>query len=346
MLTSSSTWLRERFGLDLNVVAIADRGGAAVSEEGIDLSKALYAKKKDGSVSALKDVGRPNISALEVLEEVDGSIVVEVTSTTLQTGEPGTTHIRRALSLGKHVVTTNKGSLAASFPYLTDLAKRFHVSLRFGGAVGGALPVLDFAERCLFPEEIESIRGVLNGTTNYVLWSMEERDIGKQRAIREAQELGYAEENVSYDVEGLDTARKLVILANWVMKHKASLKDIDIKGIRNITLQDVLAAKKDGSSIRLIGSINKEIKVRPERISKEHPLCVSSNLNAVAFNCTYSGRHVLIGPGAGGKETASATVRDIISIIQQSNVCKDPERALYQTSLRGIRHDASLGGIV
>jgi len=319
MLTSSSTWLRQRFGLDVDVVAIADRSGAAYSRKGIDLHKALSAKKKGGSVSTLREIGRPNLSALAVLEETAADVVVEVTSTNFQTGEPGITHIRKALSQGSHVVTTNKGSLAASFQQLTDLAKRSQGSLRFSGAVGGALPVLDFAERCLLPEEIESIRGVLNGTTNYILWSMAEKQIRMPQAIKEAQELGYAEENIHYDLEGLDTACKLVIIANWIMNRKVSLKEVETRGIREISLEEILAARKDGSSIRLIGSIEKRIKVNPEKISSTDPLCVGRALNVVEFNCAQSGQHLLIGRGAGGNETASSIIRDIVRISQEND---------------------------
>jgi len=168
--------LRKNYGLNLKVVAIIDRGGAAISEKGISLSEALNAKKIGGSVSTLKDCGKPGLQALEVLEEVEGDVAVEVTPTNLETGEPGLSHIRKALTLGMHVVTTNKGPLALSLPSLVDSAKRKGVLLRFSGAVGSAIPVLDFAETCLYGDRIESIRGVLNGTTNYILWRIRVED--------------------------------------------------------------------------------------------------------------------------------------------------------------------------
>jgi len=338
MLTSSSTWLRERFSLDVNVVAIADRRGAAYSRKGIDLSKALHAKKRGGSVSTLQEIGRPNLSALTVLEEIAADIVVEVTSTNFQTGEPGITHIRKALSQGSHVVTTNKGSLAASFQQLSDLAKRSQVSLRFSGAVGGALPILDFAEKCLLPEEIESIRGVLNSTTNYILWSMAEKQIGMPQAIKEAQELDYAEENIHYDLEGLDTACKLVIIANWIMNRKVSLREVETRGIREISLEEILAAKREGFSIRLIGSIGKRLKVSPEKIASTDPLCVSKASNVVEFNCAYSGQHLLIGQGAGGNETASSIIRDIVRTSQENDASSLEKDWAFSLHSKGVGH--------
>ena len=309
--------LRENYGLNLKVVAIVDREGAAVSEEGVNLSEALNAKKLDGSVSALKSCGKPGLQALEVLEEVKGDIVVEVTSTNLETGEPGLTHIRKALTLGMHVVTTNKGPLALSLPSLVDLADRRGVHLRFSGAVGSAIPVLDFAETCLYGDRIESIRGVLNGTTNYILWRMAESHLSLSDALKEAERLGYAERNVSYDLNGLDTASKLVIIAYHVMNRKVSLKDVRVKGIKDITLKEILEAKREGFAIRLIGSINKQITVSPRKIRIEDSLCVNSAFNAVEFKCTYSGKHILIGPGAGAKETASSIINDIIRVSQK-----------------------------
>lgn len=317
ILDSSDSWLKAS-EIDANVVAIVDRNGAAIKKKGINLTKALNTKKLKGSVSALRDVGKPNLSALEVLEDIEADIVVEATSTNFKSGEPELTHIKTALRLGRNVITTNKGSLATSFPYLIELAQIHHTKLRFSGAVGGALPVLDFAKTCLLPEDIISIRGVLNGTTNHILWSTSEKHVKLPQAMVEAQELGYAEENIIYDIEGLDTACKLVILANWIMNRKVSLKDVETHGIRNITLEEILEAKRDGYSIRLIGSIDKKTKVNPERISTKDPMCIGSALNAVAFNCTYSGQHLLIGKGAGGMETASSKLRDIIRIIQEA----------------------------
>ncbi|MBM4401275.1 MAG: homoserine dehydrogenase, partial [Crenarchaeota archaeon] len=320
MLEMRSAELREAYGLDLKVVAIVDRKGTAVSKKGVDISKALKVKRLKGSVSDMKGYGKPYLSALEALEEVDGDIVIEVTSTSLETGEPGLTHIMKALSLGRHVVTTNKGPLALSFSGLVDLAHKNGVSLRFSGSVGGAMPILEFAKRCLYGDKIESVRGVLNGTTNYILWSMSEKRLNLSEAVRKAQELGYAEENVLYDLEGLDTACKLVILANWAMGHKVSLRDVEVKGIRGVTLKDILDAEREGFAIKLIGSINRGIKVSPRRIPLKDPLCVDSAFNAVDFTCAYSGQHILIGRGAGGKETASSIIRDIVNVHRESNL--------------------------
>ena len=302
------------YGLDLKVVAIADSGGAAVSEDGIDLSRALRVKRRCGTVSAMNGYGEEGLSALEMLESIDGDVAVEVTPTNLETGEPGLSHIEKALKMGMHVVTTNKGPLALYLPRLVDLAGRRGVHLRFSGAVGAAIPVLDFAEHCLHDDEVESIRAVLNGTTNYILWRMSENGLTMSEAIEEARRLGYAEKKISYDLKGLDTAAKLVIIAHQVMNRRASLRDVHVRGITEITPGDMVAAKKEGFTIRLIGSIDGGISVSPRRIRIEDPLCVDSAFNAVEFNCSYSGRHILIGLGAGARETANSIINDVIRI--------------------------------
>jgi homoserine dehydrogenase len=336
ILNSHAYALKEKYGLSVKVKAIVDRSGAAVSETGIDLANALEVKRRWGAISAMKSIGKPGLSAIEVIEESNGDIVIEATSNNLESGEPGLTHIRKALKTGKHVITTNKGPLALALPQLLEIAHRNNVELRFSGAVGGAMPILDFARRCLCGDEILSIRGVLNGTTNYILWSMSERGITMSEAIAEARKLGYAEENISYDVGGLDTASKLVIIANWVMDYEVSLKDVNVKGIESISLEDVMNAKREGSAIRLIGSISHgKIKVSPEIMPLNNPLCVNSNLNAVVFECVYSGQHLIIGRGAGGKETASSIMRDIINIVASRNVNDHKSKKILRMS-RGI----------
>ncbi|MCX8171901.1 MAG: homoserine dehydrogenase, partial [Candidatus Bathyarchaeota archaeon] len=124
ILTLHRQILKDKYGLDLKVVAIVDRGGAAISEAGVDLIRALEVKRLFGSVSAMKPMGKPGLSAIEVIEDLNGDIVIEVSSNNLESGEPGLTHIRKALSSGKHVVTTNKGPLALALPPLLDLAQR------------------------------------------------------------------------------------------------------------------------------------------------------------------------------------------------------------------------------
>ncbi|MGQ9718635.1 MAG: homoserine dehydrogenase [Nitrososphaerales archaeon] len=303
-----------KYGLRPRIVAIVDKGGAAVNGRGLDVDKILKIKKEMGSVSKDPNDGSPHLSANEVIEKIEAEILIEATPTDIRDGEPGLTHIKKGMKTGKHIITTNKGPLALALPALTDLADYNGVHLRFSGTVGGGTPILDLGRKCLIGDRILSIRGILNGTTNYILTEMNEKGIEFESALRMAQELGYAEKDPSLDIDGFDTACKLVIMANWIMRKKVTLKDVKIAGIRHITLRDLMNYAKKDNTIKLIGSIDEGLEVKPRGISKRDPLCVPGGLNAVTFVSEFAGEETIIGRGAGGMETASAILRDLIDI--------------------------------
>ncbi len=308
--------LVKNYGFHPRVVAIVDRGGAAMNPRGLDLEKMLALKVKDGTVAASRKYGRLAMSGLEVIESVEAEVMVEATPTNIKDGEPGISHIKTAFKTGKHVVTTNKGPLALALPALTELADYNKVHLRFSGTVGAGTPVLELAKKCLLGDRIVSIRGILNGTTNYILTEMDEKHITFQQALEKSQKLGYAETDPSMDVDGIDAACKLVILANWIMNKKVTLKDASVQGIRNVTLRDLEEAAKRNCTIKLIGSINDNLKIKPTEISRHNPLSVGGVLNAVTFVSEFAGEETIIGRGAGGMETASAILRDLLDVKQ------------------------------
>ncbi len=308
--------LVKKYGFRPRIVAIVDKGGAATNPKGLDLEQMLSLKAEKGTVAANSKNGRPGRSALDVIESVEAEAMVEVTPTNIEDGEPTLSHIKTAFKTGKHVVTTNKGPLALALPALTELADYNNVYLRFSGTVGAGTPVLEFAKKCLLGDKIVSIRGILNGTTNYILSEMDEKHITFQEALKGAQKLGYAEADPTMDVDGIDAAAKLVIMANWIMNMKVTLKDVKIRGIRGVSSQDLEDAAAKGSTIKLIGSIEESLKVEPTQISRHDPLCVGGALNAVTFVSEFAGEQTIIGRGAGGMETASAILRDLIDIKQ------------------------------
>jgi homoserine dehydrogenase len=314
ILTVRAGDLMKIYGIRPRVVAIVDALGAAENPKGLDLEKALLTVREKGTVSADKIYGKPKKSAIEVIENTDAEVMVEVTPTNIKNGEPGMSHIKTALKNKRHVITTNKGPLALALPALMELAEYNRVHLRFSGTVGGGTPVLDFAKKCLMGDKIESIRGILNGTTNYILTQMTQRHVPFEDALAEAQKKGYAEANPSMDVDGFDSACKIVILANWIMNMKATLRDVTIKGIREVTLKDIEEAEKKDCEIKLIGYVKDKLDVSPQLIPKTHPICVSGVLNAVTFTSQYAGEETIVGRGAGGIETASAILRDLIEI--------------------------------
>ena len=305
----------KEYGFNPKIVAIADIDGAVINPRGLSPEKLEAIKQRGYPVSADPDFGRPGIPAMEVIESVEAEVVVEVTPVNIKNAEPAISHITKAFKTGKHVVTTNKGPLALAMPALTELAEYNNVYLRFSGTVGGGTPMLEFAKRCLAGDKILAIRGILNGTTNYILTEMSQNRVSFQDDLANAQKLGYAELEPSMDIDGFDTACKVVILANWILNKKITLKDVDRTGIRDVSLQALDEAAKRGNTIKLIGSIEGDKAfVKPTEIPKNNPLCVSGVLNAITFSTEFAGEQTLVGKGAGGIETASAVLRDLLDI--------------------------------
>ena len=308
--------LVKNYGFHPRVVAIVDHGGAIINSKGLDLQKVLSLKAEKGTVAVSPEHGRLGMSPLDVIGSVEAEAVVEATPTNIKDGEPGLSHIKAAFRSGKHVVTTNKGPLALAMPALTELADYNKVCLRFSGTVGAGTPILSLAKKCLLGDRIVSIRGILNGTTNYILTEMDEKRISFQQALENAQKLGCAEADPSMDIDGFDAACKLVIMANWIMNKKVTLKNVSIQGIRNVTVRALEEAAKKHCTIKLIGSIQDSLKVEPTEISRHDPLFVGGVLNAVTFVSEFAGEETIIGRGAGGMETASAILRDLLDIKQ------------------------------
>lgn len=315
ILTHRYAEKNREYGLNPKIVAIADIDGAVINPRGLSPENLETIKQRGYPISSDPDFGKPGISALEVIESVEAEVVVEVTPVNIKNGEPALSHIKKAFTTGKHVVTTNKGPLALAMPALTELAQYNNAYFRFSGTVGGGTPMLEFAKRCLAGDRILTIRGILNGTTNYILTEMSQNRITFQEALTNAQKLGYAEKEPSMDIDGFDTACKVVILANWIMNKKITLRNVERTGIRDVSLEMLDEASKRGNTIKLIGSIDTDkVAVKPVEIAKTNPLCVSGVLNAVTFSTEFAGEQTLVGRGAGGPETASAVLRDLLDI--------------------------------
>lgn len=302
------------FGFKPSVVAIVDTKGATVDLSGLHLEEVLKMKQESGSL-VLHPSFEHGITGIEIVKSIDADVVVETTPTNIINGEPGLSHIMMALKRRRHVITSNKGPLAFALPALMELALHNRVFLRFSGTVGGGTPVLDLGRKCLIGDRIISIKGILNGTTNYILTRMDESEVKIDIALKEAQQKGYAEKDPSYDLKGIDSACKLVIIANWLMNKSVTIRDVSISGITDITLDDVKKAKNKSCAIKLIASIDDEgLTVKPRLILHRHPLCVGGTLNAVTFQTEHADEVTIIGKGAGGTETSGAILRDLIDI--------------------------------
>ncbi len=293
------------------IVAAADSKSGCVNMDGLDITQILKTKKTTGRC------GTPEWTAFRIAAEIDYDALVEVTPTNAETGEPALTTLKIALSRGKHVVTSNKGPISLAYRELDALAHENHVDLRFEGTVAGAVPIINGIRCGLAGNRITALFGVLNGTCNYILSRMEEEGLTYKQALAEARDLGYAEADPTYDVNGTDAAIKLVILANTVLGMNVTLRDVQRTGIDRLTPDALKMAQSTGHSIRLIASLypdKKDLEVSPRLLPEDDPLVLSETLNAVTVETEYAGAITFIGRGAGSVETASAILSDLLFI--------------------------------
>jgi len=315
LLDIRSNELYSRYGLKPRIIGVFDSKGATFDSAGLNLQKLLQVKKKSGSVGEYNK-SKHKMQGIEMIKTLDADVLIETTASNYKDAEPGMTHIITAMKRKMHVVSVNKGPLALAFPSLMELAEFNRVLLRFSGTVGGGTPILDYAKNSLRGEKIVSFQGILNGTTNYILTNMA-NGMSFDEALYDAKDKGYVEADESLDLDGLDAGAKLVILANWIMGMKVTMPDIIRTGIRDVSTDDIKNAKQNSSSIKLIASCDGNLTVSPIEISDDNPLSVDGTLNAIAFTSEHSGTQTIIGRGAGGIETASSILRDLIDIRQE-----------------------------
>lgn len=311
-IMSKQEYLKKK-GIDLRVVGIADSGGCEVDARGIDLESALMRKKQKGTVS--RCTGR----VPDIIRNVEHDIVVEATPTNIKDGEPGLGNMLAALRSGKHVVTSNKGPLALRFTELNESAQDNGLHLRYEATVGGAVPIFNLVHEALAGNTVIGIEGILNGTCNYILTRMAEEQLPYELVLKEAQELGIAEADPTYDVEGIDSACKLVIIANSIFGQNSTYHDVDITGITKITPEALELASKNDYVVKLVcEAAEGTLTVAPRLVPKRHPLAVGGTLNVASILTDLAGRITISGKGAGSIETASSILSDILYIARNS----------------------------
>jgi len=307
---SKSTLIKE-IDKDFKVIGVSNSRGYLYKREGLNLEKLL-------SISELSKYPKsyqPRGSTTELIEKSNADLLVEATPTNIKDGEPGLTFMRRALSNGMHVVTPNKGPLVVAFSELETLAKKNDCEFLYEATVAGAVPIFSLVRECLRGDRIQRISGILNGTTNYILSKMYFEETSFELALKEAQERGITERDPSYDVDGIDAACKVTILANAIMKREVKFDDVERVGIRGVTQEAVSLAKKSNYAVKLIGTIDKGFEVAPKLVPVSHPLCVHGTLNAVHLETDLARELTLVGYGA-GKETVSAVLNDVLTVLR------------------------------
>ena len=286
------------------VVAFADSTSAVVDDGGIDADAAVERKAAEGHVGD----GDP-----EDALHADYDVLVEATPTTLGDAEPGFSHVRTALERDRHVVLANKGPVAERYGDLRELERGSDGEVRFEATVGGAIPIVSTVED-VDPAHVTAARGVLNGTANFILSRMAAEGIDYEHVLAEAQDLGVAEADPAFDVEGTDAALKCVILANVLADgdREFALADADVEGITNVPGSALELAAEDGRTIRLVGEATREgIRVGPRLVPDNAALAVTGTRNIVQLETDYAGQLNLSGRGAGGEPTASAVLGDV-----------------------------------
>ncbi len=316
ILSDKEGYLKNKYDFEFDIVAVSDlHFGNVYNPQGLDINELLEkGSQKTPFSSDLKEWDN-----LTMIKESNATTILELTYTDLETGGPAMDHCRTALGAGKNIVTSNKGPAALAYPEMKKIADENGSKFLIEGTVCAGTPVINLSDGPLAGCEISKIRGILNGTTNYMLSEME-KGVGYEDVLKIAQEKGYAEADPTGDVEGHDAQGKVTILANIVMGASLKVSDIPCKGITQITPEDIENARNNNKRWKLIGSVennNGEVKgsVSPEMIDMSHPLAgVMGATNALTFTTDLLGDVTIVGPGAGKIETGFSILTDLLRI--------------------------------
>ena len=244
--------------------------------------------------------------------------------------EPARDYVLRALGAGRHVVTANKQLLSQHGEEVFDAARRGGVQLRFEGAVAGVVPAIRVMAETLAAAHIERVHGIVNGTTNYVLTEMARTGASYDEALAQAQRLGYAEPDPSEDVDGRDAAAKMAILARLAFGTPVHLDQVPYEGIEHIAPEDLEYAREFGLGLKLLGTAERvdgglSVRVHPAFLYPGHPLAsVTGPFNAVTVEYEAITEITMSGPGAGGPQTASAVLGDLVSVMTAGDAPRQP----------------------
>ena len=320
ILLEKKEMLKEEFNFVFSIVAISDTmKGSVYDENGLDMQVIVDLIKKGKKIDDYPR-GIKGLDSIRTIKETNANVIIEVTFTDVKTGQPALKHIHTAFDVGKHVVSTNKGPVVKEVRTLLEKAAKKGVHYGFEGTVLAGTPVINLVKYTLAGNIITGFKGILNGTTNYILTRMEE-GMGYEDALKKAQELGYAEADPAGDVEGLDALGKVVILTNVVLKRRIGWEDVQRTGITKITKDDILQAKKEEKRWKLIGSAEIKpdgsvvAKVEPVKLSLNDPLAgVNEATNALTCTTDELGPVTIVGPGAGRRETGFSLLIDLLEL--------------------------------
>jgi len=321
LIAERSEEIKNKYGLNLVISAVVDYHGAAFtdSDTGLPVAKLVAFVKIGNEVQTFPTYGRDGITGAEVIAQLDADVMVEATPTNLVEGGAAKEHVFGAIDKGMEIVSANKGPFVLFYEEVFKKARKKGCGLHISAATAAALPTLDVGLTCLAGTRINSAEGILNGTTNYILSEMRNNSTTYDAALKEAQQLGIAETDPSYDVEGKDTANKTILIANRVFGKTFGLADISIEGITKVTPEDIENAAKNGKVIKLIGTaetVNGEVRlnVAPKVIDEKHPLAlVNGSEKAITYMTDTMGNITVMGGKSSPVAAAAAVLKDIIN---------------------------------
>ena len=327
LIMAKYDFLRQYCGVDVSLVGVANaRHGFVYRPDGLQIPIVLQLLKEKGSLADYPGATHWD-TVSEGLQASSADILVEVTTTNLRDAEPGMSHIRAALSKGMHVVTANKGPVALAANELLSLARQQGVQLRMESTVMAGTPVISTIQEGMAGAQVVAMRGILNGTTNYILSAMSEgRDYVE--ALADAQAKGYAETDPTADVEGYDAVAKTLILAALVFGHTLKPEQVVRKGITEITREQIQTAIDQNKRVKLIASLRMssngdgqktilEARVEPTVLPLTDPLArVYGVTNALTIHADTLAEVTIIGPGAGSIQTGQGLLADVLACVR------------------------------
>lgn len=321
LLADRGDLLVDTYGLKTVVVGAVDVHGAAVADSGggLPLTELVRYLKAGNEVQKFPSYGIEGLAGAEIIAEGHADVMVESTPTNLKDGGAAKAHVFGAIDQKMEVVSANKGPFVLFYEEVFNKARANGVGLHISAATAAALPTLDVGLICLAGTRVLSAEGIFNGTTNYILTQMYQNGTSYDVALKEAQKLGIAETDPSYDVEGKDTANKTLLIANRVFGQTFNLGDVSVTGITGVASSDIEEARKSGKIIKLIGEIEADgdvfrLSVSPKALDQAHPLAlVNGSEKAITYDTDTMGGITVMGGKSSPVGAAAAMLKDLIN---------------------------------
>ncbi len=326
VLAAKGPYLKARHRIDAKVFAIVTSTGGVVEPRGFS-ERELSERSRLAHLSSQEGFreGDPEDLSKWILPWIDGAgptVIVDATWSDLDTGEPGLSRLLKATAMGCHIVTLSKAPLVADFYGLVEAARRHSVQLKFSGATAAGLPTIDTIRVSLAGAEVQSIEGILNSTTNYILTAMSDEGLSYEDALQRTRAMGLAESDPERDVTGIDTACKVLILANAAMNARKRLSDVRITGITGITRRQIATSAMEGRSVKLVGKAalvadDVRIEVAPAPLPhRDFFAQVREDAKAVRFTTDLFGELVMAGGAGGLTAAAGSALRDLVNLAE------------------------------